>query len=136
MQGLHELYPKATLAAICPALSKRRFCENQQAWGIPDFFTCATIFYQQLFQKTLICTIAATAMSAMSDSLQPCGLQPARLFCPWHFPGKNTGVDCHFFPPGDLPKPRGTLISSTDRQIPYHQATWEACNSYNTQIQM
>ena len=21
---------------------------------------------------------------------------PARLFCPWDFPGKNTGVDCHF----------------------------------------
>ena len=20
---------------------------------------------------------------------------PARLFCPWDFPGKNTGVDCH-----------------------------------------
>ena len=23
------------------------------------------------------------------------GLQPARL-CPWNFPGKNTGVSCHF----------------------------------------
>ena len=21
---------------------------------------------------------------------------PARLFCPWDFPGKNTGVGCHF----------------------------------------
>ena len=24
------------------------------------------------------------------------GLQPARLFCPWDSPGKNTGVGCHF----------------------------------------
>ena len=32
----------------------------------------------------------------MSDSLRPNGLQPARLFCPWDFPGKNTGVGCHF----------------------------------------
>ena len=24
------------------------------------------------------------------------GLQPARLLCPWDFPGKNTGVGCHF----------------------------------------
>ena len=24
------------------------------------------------------------------------GLQPARLFYPWDFPGKNTGVGCHF----------------------------------------
>ena len=23
-------------------------------------------------------------------------LQPARLLCPWDFPGKNTGVYCHF----------------------------------------
>ena len=22
--------------------------------------------------------------------------QPARLLCPWDFPGKNTGVSCHF----------------------------------------
>ena len=24
------------------------------------------------------------------------GLKPTRLFCPWNFPGKITGVDCHF----------------------------------------
>ena len=24
------------------------------------------------------------------------GLQPTRLHCPWDFPGKNTGVSCHF----------------------------------------
>ena len=32
----------------------------------------------------------------MSDSLQPHGLQSARLLCPWDFPGKNIGVNCHF----------------------------------------
>ena len=30
----------------------------------------------------------------MSHSLQPRGLQPARLLCPWDSPGKNTGVGC------------------------------------------
>ena len=35
--------------------------------------------------------------STRSDSLQPPGLMhPARLLCPWNFPGKNTGVGCHF----------------------------------------
>ena len=29
-------------------------------------------------------------------SLGPHGPQPARLLCPWNFPGKNTGVGCHF----------------------------------------
>ena len=32
----------------------------------------------------------------MSDSLRPNELLPARLLCPWTFPGKNTGVGCHF----------------------------------------
>ena len=29
-------------------------------------------------------------------NLWPHGLQPTRLLCPWDFPGKNTGADCHF----------------------------------------
>ena len=31
----------------------------------------------------------------VSDSLQPHGLQPTRLLCPWDFPGKRTGLGCH-----------------------------------------
>ena len=41
--------------------------------------------------------------SVMSDSLPPCGLSPARLLCPWNFPGKNTGVGCHFLLQGSSP---------------------------------
>ena len=33
--------------------------------------------------------------SVVSDSEQPHGLQPPRLFHPWDFPGKSTGVGCH-----------------------------------------
>ena len=32
----------------------------------------------------------------MSDSQRPHGLQPTRLLRPWGFPGKSTGVGCHF----------------------------------------
>ena len=32
----------------------------------------------------------------MSDFVRPHGLQPTRLLHPWDFPGKNTGVGCHF----------------------------------------
>ena len=32
----------------------------------------------------------------MSDSLLPHGLKPTRLPHPWDFPGKSTGVGCHF----------------------------------------
>ena len=33
--------------------------------------------------------------SVVSNSLQPHGLQPTRLLCPWDFPGKSTGVGGH-----------------------------------------
>ena len=39
----------------------------------------------------------------MSKSLQPCGLYPARLLCPWDFAGKNIGVGCHFLLQGIFP---------------------------------
>ena len=29
--------------------------------------------------------------------------RPTRLLCPWDFPGKNTGVDCHFLLQGIFP---------------------------------
>ena len=45
--------------------------------------------------------------SVVSESLQPHGLQPTRLLCPWASPGKNTGVGCHFLLQGIfLPKDR------------------------------
>ena len=34
------------------------------------------------------------------DSLQPHGLQPTRLLCPWDAPGKSTGVGCCALPQG------------------------------------
>ena len=36
-------------------------------------------------------------------TLWPHGLQPTRLLCPWDFPGKNTGVGCHFLLQGIFP---------------------------------
>ena len=39
----------------------------------------------------------------MSDSLRPHGLQPTRLLHPWDFPGKSTGVGCHFLLQGIFP---------------------------------
>ena len=42
--------------------------------------------------------------SVVSYSLwPPPGLKLARLFCPWSFPGKNTGVGCHFLLQGIFP---------------------------------
>ena len=48
------------------------------------------------------------AKSFQSYSMQPYGLQPARLLCLWNSPGKNSGMGCHA---GDLPDPRLVLAS-------------------------
>ena len=46
----------------------------------------------------------ALSCSVMSNSLQPHGLEPARLLCPWNSPGKNTGLSS-LLSPGDLSNP-------------------------------
>ena len=43
--------------------------------------------------RVLVCVCAH---SGMSDILQLHELQPARLLCPWDFPGKNTRGGCNF----------------------------------------
>ena len=45
----------------------------------------------------------ALSRSAASNSLQPRGLRPARLLCPWDFPGENTAVGCHSLLRGIFP---------------------------------
>ena len=67
--------------------------------------------------------------SVMSNFLQPHGLS-ARLLCPWNFPGKNTGIGCHFllrwiFQPRD--QTHISCISCIGRQIFYDCTIWEAC---------
>ena len=49
--------------------------------------------------------------SVVSDFFcDPHGLQPARLLCSWDFPGKNTGVGCHFLLQGIFPTQGSSLL--------------------------
>ena len=53
----------------------------------------------------------------MSDSLPPHGLQAARLLCPQNFPGKTTGVGCHFLLQGIfLTQGLNPCLLSTERR--------------------
>ena len=45
----------------------------------------------------------------VSNSLRPYGPEPARLLCPWDFPGKNTAVGRYFFLQGIFPTQRSNL---------------------------
>ena len=58
------------------------------------------------FRNIFVLCAYVLSCSVMSNSLQPHGLQPARLFCPWGFSRQEykNGLPCP--PPGDLPNPR------------------------------
>ena len=55
-------------------------------------FTLATFLFPP--NVNIWCVPACQVSSIMCDSLPPHGLYPARCLCPWHSPGKNTGVGC------------------------------------------
>ena len=74
--------------------------------GLLDFFSSTLTALQEL--------------QLFPNSLQPHGLQPARLLCPCHSPGKNTGVGCHALLQGVFPT-QGSNPGLLDcRQILYH----------------
>ena len=77
-EGCVQLSPKH-----CPSLVCWRTFENI-FW--PYF--CGTVFGFSMKSENV-------SPSIMSNSLLPYGLYPARLLCPWDFPGKNSGVGCH-----------------------------------------
>ena len=76
--------------------------------------------------RLLVCVCVCEVASVVSDSLQPYGLQPARLLCPWDSPGKNSGVGYHalfqgiFLTQGSNLRLLCLLQRRLDRQVPYH----------------
>ena len=68
------------------------------------------------------------ACPAVSDSLWPHGLYPARLLCPWDSPGKNTGVGCHFLLQGILLTQGLNRVSCIGRQILYPESQGKPYN--------
>ena len=73
--------------------------------GIPhlnhdNFLECQRVLTVLPIQTYCYCLAAKSCPTL----LQPHGRQPTRLLCPWDFPGKNIGVDCHFPLQGIFPK--------------------------------
>ena len=72
---------------------------------------------------------ACSVTWVVSSSTWPHGLQPATWPCLWDFPGKNTGVGCHFLLQGIFPT-RGSNLGFLYWQVDsYHWAIWEASSS-------
>ena len=81
--------------------SQKRKCKRpinirQNVWSLREMQIKAVGFPPPQYcspsslDKTRVKVKLSKSCSVMSDSWQPCGL------CPWDFPGKSTGVGCHF----------------------------------------
>ena len=53
-------------------------------------------------------------------TLQPYGLYPATLLCPWNSPGQDTGMGCHSLLQEIFPTQGLNQVSCIGRQILYH----------------
>ena len=79
-----------------PQTFKTILWKKKRTWKI----TCLVF---RLYYKATVIKMHAVSCSVVPDSVQPQGLQPTRLLCPWDFRGKSTGVGCHFLLQGIFP---------------------------------
>ena len=77
------------------------------------------LLYIYIYQKGF--WYCACVCSVMSNPMQPRGLKPVRLLCPWNSPGKNTRVGCLVLLQGSSQPRDWTRVSCFGRQVLYHQ---------------
>ena len=73
--------------------------------------------FNSLFSMSLMLILSH---SIVLDSLQPLGLQPIGLLCPWDFSVKNIGSSCHSLLQG-IPGIEPTSSVSPALQVDYYQ---------------
>ena len=67
-------------------------------------------FNRQFFEDLTVICVCVCAKSLQScPTLRPYGLYPARFLCPWDYPGKDTGMDCHVLLQGIFPTQKSHL---------------------------
>ena len=91
--------PPSSWASLPPPTSSYPCRFSQSSWLSSLWHTANS--HQLSILHIYVC-VYVYARSVMSNSLWPCGLQPARLLYPWDSPGKNPGVGCHFLLQGRI----------------------------------
>ena len=86
-------------------------------------------FFLEVGHLSMIEYLYVVLLSVLFSSLLPHGLWAARFFCLWNFPGKNTGVGCHFLLQGSSWPRDWTHISCISYQLchmgsPEHLHGW------------
>ena len=73
---------------------------GNDGWGIfyqkHEKFSKVCFDFHMLLICVCVCVCVCVSCLVVSNSLRPHGLGPTRPLCPWHSPGKNTGVGCNY----------------------------------------
>ena len=86
--GIQLLYNVMLVSAIQQSKSIIHVCTF-----IPIFFKISFPFRSQLTEQISLYSRFLSLLFSLKSclTLQPNGMQPTRLLCPWNIPGKNTG---------------------------------------------
>ena len=96
--SVHGESPGKNSGVGCHALLPRIFPTQGSN---PSLFC---LLHWQVGSLPLVCC-AVLGHSVVSDSLQPHGLQPTSLLCPWGFSRQEYWSGLPYPPPGDFPNP-------------------------------
>ena len=103
-QLLHSMWhlPGSRVEPVSPALAGRFFITEPPGKApTPNFLIRPSRSFFLKFSNLqcifLIHYVIFLVVRSCHTLLQRHGAWPARLLCPWDFPGKNTGVGCHSF---------------------------------------
>ena len=92
--------------------------ENVVEFDREDACTNLCVHYKSLY----MCLVVKLCLTLSGL----CGLQSARLLCPWYSPGKNIGVVAISFSRGSFQPRDWTCLSCIGNWVLYHWATREA----------
>ena len=80
----------------------------------PDLVSLKNNKNRELFLVLSSVCCVVSSLSHVGIFCDPMDCSPTRLLCPSHFPGKNTGVGCHFLFQGSFPTQVSCIGSSSD----------------------
>ena len=132
VSGSQHTCAPLTVHCSCPWLSTGHQCQDppqvpksMDAQGPPRPRTLHPQIHQPRIINGVPDAVVCCVVTRSSLTLVAPWTTPARLLCPWDFPGKNTGVGCHFWLQGIFPIQGRNMSLLLGRQILYHSATLE-----------
>ena len=74
---------------MCTVVKWMKYSETADAGVMSISCSITFLFFKETDLSPCSCLDVHVSCLVVSDYLQPHGLQPARLLCPWDSPGKN-----------------------------------------------